>query len=350
MSNSLQAEGLCLRFPENLPPHASLTHDVAVQMLGRAVTLATQIAFQPSYIDKPPDGQIYLLFIPGGVSFPFDGIRYLEHEHRYTIPLPGGRELEASEARHGFVPLSGEMVASRVRRRYRLVKGGHPFLVLVHYSRGQSMPVPPALQAQPVRQYPLRQHNEPAVFVLGERQGQRVPPVGPVGGMPPNVGVGVGAGVGLGVGVGGRPDAQAMLAQQNREMEALERRNQRERGASINPGQVQPQPPQRHDEEDSAEELEHISTRTLALTRYRRNHELMNEIFTHAAFGDKHSTKPPAPYSIFDKGELENRVERLTKEVEELEAKSAARRVARDRAQDADMIDEVGPVPSVIVT
>jgi hypothetical protein len=58
----------------------------------------------------------------------------------------------------------------------------------------------------------------------------------------------------------------------------------------------------------------------------------MNEIFTRAAFGqltftqislpssvfiplhclgDKHSTKPPAPYSIFDKGELENRVVRV---------------------------------------
>ena len=153
------------------------------------------------------------------------------------------------------------------------------------------------------------------MFVLGEKQGQRVPPPVPVGGMPPNVGVGVGAGgMGVGVGVGGRPDAQAMLAQQNREMEALERRSQRERSASMNPGQVcvvlgpatkrifplrsdtvlsspcfvfqrQPQPPQRLDEEDSAEELEHISTRTLALTRYRRNHEFMNEVFTHAAFG-----------------------------------------------------------------
>jgi hypothetical protein len=46
--------------------------------------------------------------------------------------------------------------------------------------------------------------------------------------MPPNVGVGV----------GGRPDAQVMLAQQNREMEALERRSQRERSASMNPSQV----------------------------------------------------------------------------------------------------------------
>ena len=56
--------------------------------------------------------------------------------------------------------------------------------------------------------------------------------------MPPNVGVGVGAGVGVGVGVGGRPDAQAMLVQQNREMEALERRSQRERSGSMNPAQV----------------------------------------------------------------------------------------------------------------
>ena len=187
-----------------------------------------------------------------------------QSEFAYRIYTFYRQELEVVEARHGFIPLSGEMVASRVRRRYRLVKGGHPFLVLVHYSRGQSVrqsspfffripillmatplsfrllpAVPPALQGQPVRQYPLRQHhNEPAVFVLGERQGQRVPPSGPVGGMPPNVGVGVGAGVGVGVGVGGRPDAQAMLVQQNREMEALDRRSQRERSGSMNPAQV----------------------------------------------------------------------------------------------------------------
>jgi hypothetical protein len=48
--------------------------------------------------------------------------------------------------------------------------------------------------------------------------------------------------------------------------------------------QPQPQPP-RLDEEDSADELENISTKTLALTRYRRNHELMNEVFAYAAFG-----------------------------------------------------------------
>lgn len=29
-----------------------------------------------------------------------------------------------------------------------------------------------------------------------------------------------------------------------------------------------------------------ISVRTLAVTRYRRNHEFMNEVFMHAAFGN----------------------------------------------------------------
>lgn len=70
-----------------------------------------------------------------------------------------------------------------------------------------------------------------------------------------------------------------------------------------------------------------ISTRTLALTRYKRNHELMEEVFKKAAFGNypNHQTHPctslmtwtgilvtpppPAPaYSIFDKLELESKV------------------------------------------
>ena len=79
---------------------------------------------------------------------------------------------------------------------------------------------------QPVRPYPLRPINEPAVFVLGERQGQKVfPPGGPPGpgmqergqSIPPNIGFG---------------NPQAMLAQQNNQMEAMERRSRQERDRS----------------------------------------------------------------------------------------------------------------------
>jgi hypothetical protein len=45
-----------------------------------------------------------------------------------------------------------------------------------------------------------------------------------------------------------------------------------------------------------AEDLDSISTRSLALTRYKRNHDLMNEVFRQAAFGtsipDAHRTPP----------------------------------------------------------
>ena len=41
----------------------------------------------------------------------------------------------------------------------------------------------------------------------------------------------------------------------------------------------------------------------------------------------------------------------LNKEIEDLQAKSAARRAARDRDQGTDMsVDEIGAVPSVVVT
>ena len=74
-------------------------------------------------------------------------------------------------------------------------------------------------------------------------------------------------------------------------------------------------------EDASDDETDQISTRTLALARYKRNHELMSDVFRQAAFGEfwtpfsypRHlffvagdkSTAPKSPYSIFDKETLE---------------------------------------------
>lgn len=49
------------------------------------------------------------------------------------------QEIEISEVKHGFVPNSQDTTAWRVRRRYCLHKGGHPQLVLVHYTRGPAI-------------------------------------------------------------------------------------------------------------------------------------------------------------------------------------------------------------------
>jgi hypothetical protein len=40
------------------------------------------------------------------------------------------------ESKFGFIPGSGETAANRVRRKFRMIKGGNPQLTLVHYGRG----------------------------------------------------------------------------------------------------------------------------------------------------------------------------------------------------------------------
>ena len=82
--------------------------------------------------------------------------------------------------------------------------------------------IPPHLVNQPTRAYPLRTLNEPAVNVFGDKgpavrqNGAPMPSPAQQQPMP----------------FGARGDPQAMLAHQNREMEALERRSMRERSLS----------------------------------------------------------------------------------------------------------------------
>ncbi|KAI0793053.1 hypothetical protein BC629DRAFT_1592965 [Irpex lacteus] len=328
-----QAEGVCLKYPEDLGIQPNFSQELACSMLLRATSLSTQVPFQWTYIDRPPDGQVFLIFVPNQMPFPLDGIRYQDQEQRYTIPVGSTRELEVSEIKFGFIP-GHDSSASRIRRRYRMIKGGHPQLVLIHYSRGQSIPIVPSLN-QPIRSYPLRPMNEPAVYVIGPRQGQKVhqngaapgPMPGPDRGMPP---------IGFG-------DPQAMLAQRNNAMEALERRNraERERSGSM---AGRPAPQSRADEDDSADESEMISVRNLALARYRRNHEFMSSVFNQAAFG-KHIDQPeikPA-YSIFKTEDLDSDITKLETEIEELRAAAAARKAAREASELADTSMEIQP-------
>ncbi|CDO72233.1 hypothetical protein BN946_scf184970.g85 [Trametes cinnabarina] len=268
------------------------------------------------------------------LPFPIDGLVYLDRDQRYNVPIGGGRELEVVEVKYGFIP-GIDTTAYRVRRRYRLAKGGHPQLVLIHYCRGPPTLIPSL--DQPTRNYPLRPVNEPAVYVLGEKQGQKVFSGGGPGAgrVPPAVERAGTAEVGMGYGIPGMgmpSNPQALLAHQNSSMEALEKRALR-RSTSIGnrPGATAAA---RGEDDDSADESETISTRTLALTRYRRNHEYMNEVFMYAAFGDKDATSPPAPYSIFKKEDLDEKVAKLNAEIEELKTKAAARKEALSSTAD----------------
>lgn len=89
--------------------------------------------------------------------------------------------------------------------------------------------------------------------------------------------------------------------------------------------------------------------------------------------GDKQPPRPPAPYSIFEKADLESRAVRvsllplnihesglidsvlqedLTKEIEELRAKSAARKaMAREKEESTDMcIDKASTITPAAVS
>ena len=83
---------------------------------------------------------------------------------------------------------------------------------------------------QPVRAYPLRTVNEPGVFVAGEKSGQKsYPPGGPMqmhGGSAPSTMPTAPIGMPMNF-----SQQQALLAQQNSNLEALERRRERERAA-----------------------------------------------------------------------------------------------------------------------
>ncbi|CAI2182915.1 748_t:CDS:2 [Funneliformis geosporum] len=81
-------------------------------------TLMTKLTFTFSIIDKPQEGQIYLISLsPNAVDIPSDGY----------VP----KELLCMERSQGFAP--GDQVTSKVRRRYRFAND-HQELQLLHYA------------------------------------------------------------------------------------------------------------------------------------------------------------------------------------------------------------------------
>ncbi|KAF9052430.1 hypothetical protein BDZ89DRAFT_1056784 [Hymenopellis radicata] len=325
----MQEAGLCLKYPTDLGLHASVNLETAFNMLSRALQMSATTPFHWGYIDQPKEGQLYLIFLPHQTPFPNDGIRYLEAEAKFAMPGPHGREIEVHESKHGFIPNSGDPNAWRLRRRFRIMKGGNASLALVHYTRGPSTPVMPSLMNQPIRTYPLRPVQEAAVFVNGDKVGVKVPPAG--GGPGPGP-MGMNN-MAMGMNI---HQQQALLAAQNNKMEMLDR--------SRAMGGVRPSFPPHHEEIAEIEDGDIYTTRSLAMARYRRNHEFMNDIFRHAAYRGKYTPDPPVSYSIFDKNELEEKAQKLEKELEALKVKSAQRREAKTSNADVSM-----EAPSIVV-
>ncbi|KAF8610052.1 hypothetical protein BDV93DRAFT_517246 [Ceratobasidium sp. AG-I] len=268
-----------LRCTQTFGPKQSLTFEEAAQFLHQLCQgPGANLTYSWQFIDRPADGDVYVYFQVSAPTPLIDGLQYMEPETSYR-PL---QDLEVHETRFGFIPGMGEKEAGRVRKRYRLAHGGHPNIVLVHYTKGPAKPVLPTMNV-PVRNYPLPILNEPPMYVMGEKSGQRA--------MVPNA---------------------AQIASQQQQLDALASRRQ----AAMQP---QAAAMARRQDDDSDEESSRVTTRALAVTRFKRNHELLAEVFAVNAVANAKAI--PSPYEKVDQAELEAKLAQANQELEALREK-----------------------------
>lgn len=304
-------------------------------MLGQFIRWSNTTPYYRTYIDKPAEGEIHAIFqyekLP---PFTVDGLRYLERESEYFVSL-GPYELCIQETKFGFIPGSNETHASRLRRKIRFSKGGVSTVMLVHYSRGPPQPIPLEVRGmQPVRQYPLIPSAEPAIFVMGEKTGQRVPLQnlamlqqqqqqaglipGPQGFQPQaNAG-------------GPQPARGPMQNQIQAQNAALASQNAAiaAQNAAMAGHRGQPKPHVPEDLLNDEDESDVVTHRDISTTRFIRNHEFLAEVF---------SPEPtPKPVELPEEKEedLQAALSALQAEIDALNQKTTeleAMKLAKDR-------------------
>lgn len=302
MQNGQPSNEIVLRLDFQGHHPQTLTYEQAAHFLGQVIRMSNNTPYHYTYIDKPAEGEMHAIFqIQSLPPFTVDGLKYLEPEHVYRVPL-GPYELEIAEAKYGFIPGSGEREASRMRRRMRFSKGGMHAVVLVHYSRGPSCPIPPQLANQPVRRYPLIPSSEPGIYVMGEKTGQKVYRDGQQ--LPPQMN-----------GRPGMPGLQhpgGMNPQIHAQNAAIAAQNA---AMSAHRGQPSAKPSTLF-EEDLEDESDVVTHRDLSTTRFMRNHEFLAELFS------AEPTPKPVPIPEEKQEELEDTLARLNSELEELEKRT----------------------------
>ncbi|ESK91765.1 putative rpn1-26s proteasome regulatory subunit [Moniliophthora roreri MCA 2997] len=77
-----------LRHPDNFGVHREVNLEAATNMLIRALTMIQNTPFTWTFIDKPPEGQVYLIYLTQPQHrFPNDGIRWQEMETKDVVPV-----------------------------------------------------------------------------------------------------------------------------------------------------------------------------------------------------------------------------------------------------------------------
>ncbi|KAK2623980.1 hypothetical protein QTJ16_006614 [Diplocarpon rosae] len=128
------------RFPSLAHLHPD---KVAEYLIGAPKIARDQAPFYWTYLDRPADGSVLLVWQSSslGQDFPSDGYIWTPTESPFAIEVAGGYTLEMYQQKTGFAP--NEPVATHSRRRYRLLPSRtassnpapDPALWIIHYTQ-----------------------------------------------------------------------------------------------------------------------------------------------------------------------------------------------------------------------
>ncbi|KAG0327720.1 hypothetical protein BGZ99_006981 [Dissophora globulifera] len=305
----------------NIEPmiYTTMNPQIAIELLDRAwhMLTANHISFSFNYIDKPKEGSGFFLKVqPDEIIMPHDGYQYMDDEVSYNFPMDN--RLTITERSQGFS--HGDQYTHIVRRKYTLVQPGRDPLAFLHYAKAdisRSVVVDGRRAKTAARQYPLKPipgatlpppQQQPMQQQQQQQYQQQYRPQQPPkiqnpyapspGAAPPASPQQPGAYgrfAGVPAPVGGPPGQQ--IPQRAMPANAGAYGNQRPDKKSSHKKHHQQQPQltpqqqaqmlaqqqaqaQEDAEEPSGDELDFLTTRDVAIARYKRNHDYIAEVFS----------------------------------------------------------------------
>ncbi|KAJ3091916.1 hypothetical protein HK102_012588 [Quaeritorhiza haematococci] len=262
---------------EPLPPQR------AADILAEVARSVYNSSFEFMVIDRPKDGTMFVFSSPNQVSLAADGYGWMDEEKRTEIVMGDGRKLEIYERGLGFGPTDTH--ATMCRRRYCLVGLSSPHhLQLIHYCRlSDHAPKFPVLREY-VRVLPRGTQS-----VQQSMSSARSPPMNSAAGTP-NVQPGFAgsphmmsqsAAGSAAMMRGKHPQYEQASSYGASRSQQQQLTNQKKRGARQQQARQPVQFRMVEDENDpSGDELDGTVTRHVAIQRYKRNHEYIDEIFS----------------------------------------------------------------------